>query len=167
MFAPYCMSSNSKFKYRISLSQANEIMVAQDGQKVDGYTFENIKLEYSTIQSPSLYNQIQNEFQLKSLIFEDVNYLQPDNWGKDTTIINKKINLACQSMRNIVMFFKKGTLADSEECVFPKITRVDVTIDGFPNAVYSQGLRVSRLFAEARYVFFNHDTDTLSITDFF
>lgn len=70
-------------------------------------------------------------------------------------------------MKYIVMLFKKKTLTDSEEYVFPSIKKVDVTIEGIPNSVYSQGLGMSRLFIEARKVFLNRNTDTLSITDFF
>ena len=65
------------------------------------------------------------------------------------------------------MLFKKKTVTDSEEYVFPSIKSVKVTIEGIPNSVYSQGLNMSRLFIEARKVLLNNDTDTLSITDFF
>ena len=88
-------------------------------------------------------------------------------WASGTVIINKSINTPCESMGYIVMFFKKNTLTDSEEYVFPNIKRVDVTIEGIPNSVYSQGLNQSTLFSEARKVFLNYETDTLPITDFF
>ena len=69
-------------------------------------------------------------------------------------------------MKHIVMLFKKKTLRDSEEYVYPKIKRVDVTIEGNLNSVYSQGLVKSKLFEEARKVFLNYETDTLTLTDF-
>ena len=64
-------------------------------------------------------------------------------------------------MKQVVMLFKKKTLMDSEEYVYPKINRVDITIEGNPNSVYSQGLTKAKLFEEARKVFLNHVTDTL------
>ena len=70
-------------------------------------------------------------------------------------------------MKQVAMLFKKKTLTDSEEYVYPKIKRVVVTIEGNPNSVYSQGLTKAKLFEEARKVFLNHVTDTLSLTDLF
>ena len=141
-------------------------MVAQTNQKVAGYSLEDVRLEYS-IENPDVYNKALSSFQSRTLVFEDVTFIDEENWGKDTTIINKTINLPCSSMKHIVMLFKKKTLTDSEEYVYPKIKRVDVTIEGNPNSVYSQGLVKSKLFEEARNVFLNYETDTLTLTDFF
>ena len=136
-------------------------------QKVAGYTLEDVRLEYSSIENPDTYNKALNSFQSRTLVFEDVTFIDEESWGKDTTIINKTINLPCSSMKQVVMLFKKKTLTDSEEYVYPKINRVDVTIGRNPNSVYSQGLTKAKLFEEARKVFLNHVTDTLSLTDFF
>ena len=70
-------------------------------------------------------------------------------------------------MKYIVMHFRKKALTDSEEYVYPGVKRVDMLIEGNPNAVYSMGLVKSKLFEEARKVFLNYETDTLALTDFF
>ena len=120
LYAPLDMGN--KIKYVLILPQANEIMIAQSGQEVVGYSLEDIRLEYSTIESPSVYSRALNSYQAgRSLIFERVSFLDDSHWGKDTTIINKTINLPCKSMKYILMFFKKETLTDSEEYVFPSI----------------------------------------------
>ena len=142
-------------------------MVAQSGQKVAGYSLEDIRLEYSTIENSNIYSQALNEYEGRSLTFKNISFVDEMPWGKDTVLINKTINSPCESMGYIVMFFRKNTLTDSEEYVFPNIKRVDVTIEGIPNSIYSQGLGLSRLFSEARKVFLNYETDTLPITDFF
>ena len=67
----------------------------------------------------------------------------------------------------MVMLFKKKTLTDSEEYVYPKINRVDVTIEGNPNSVYSQGLTKAKLFEEARKVFLNYVTEPFPLQTFF
>ena len=161
LYAPFGMKGN--IRYILFLPKADEIMVAQSGQKVAGYSLEDIRLEYSTIKNSNIYNQALNEYEGRSLIFRDISFVDAVPWGKDTVLINKTINSPCESMGYIV----KNTLTDSEEYVFPNIKRVDVTIEGIPNSIYSQGLGLSRLFSEAREVFLNHETDTLSITDFF
>ena len=165
LYAP--LDTGNIIKYKLIFPKADEIMVAQTSQKVAGYTLEDVRLEYSSIENPDVYNKALNSFQSRTLVFEDVTFIDEENWGKDTTIINKTINLPCSSMKHIVMLFRKKTLTDSEEFVFPKIKRVDVTIEGNPNSVYSQGLVKPKLFEEARMVFLNYETDTLTLTDFF
>ena len=165
LYAP--LDAGNIIKYKLIFPKADEIMVAQTSQKVAGYTLEDVRLEYSSIENPDVYNKALNSFQSRTLVFEDVTFIDEENWGKDTTIINKTINLPCSSMKHIVMLFRKKTLTDSEEFVFPKIKRVDVTIEGNPNSVYSQGLVKPKLFEEARMVFLNYETDTLTLTDFF
>lgn len=100
-------------------------------------------------------------------MFNHVTMMEREIWEKDKTLINKTINYPRQSMKYIVMLFKKKTVTDSEEYVFPSITSVKVTIEGIPNSVYSQELNLSRLFIEARKVFLDYHIDTMPITKFF
>ena len=165
LYAP--LDAGNIIKYKLIFPKAEEIMVAQSSQKVAGYRLEDVRLEYSSIENPDVYNKALNSFQSRTLVFKDVNFIDEENWGKDTTLVNKTINLPCSSMKYIVMFFRKKTLTDSEEYVYPGIKRVDVTIKGNPNSIYGQGLTKPKLFEEARKVFLNYETDTLSLTDFF
>ena len=48
LFAPYDMLSD--IRYKITLPTADDIMIHQSGQKVDGYTLDDIKLEYEIIE---------------------------------------------------------------------------------------------------------------------
>ena len=66
-----------------------------------------------------------------------------------------------------MLFKEEKPITDSEEYVYPKIKKVSINIESNPNAVYSQPMVKSKLFAEARKVFLNHVTDTVSITDFY
>ena len=43
--------------YILTVPEASEIMVAQGGQKVDGYKLENLELEYETIDNYSLASE--------------------------------------------------------------------------------------------------------------
>jgi hypothetical protein len=62
-------------------------------------------------------------------------------------------------MKAIVMLFTNKTKTDSEEYIYPNIEKVRVTIEGVPNAVYSQGIPKTRLYEEARRLF---GTDEIS-----
>ena len=59
-------------------------MVAQSSQKVAGYTLEDVRLEYSSIENPDIYNKALNRFQSRTLVFEDITFIDEESWGKDT-----------------------------------------------------------------------------------
>lgn len=95
LYAPYGMNSN--FQYRIILPKASDIMVAQSSQEVAGHALEDIKLEYVTIEDSTMYNQALNSYQIgRSLIFDYITMMDTEVWRKDTTLINKTINVPCQ-----------------------------------------------------------------------
>ena len=56
LYAPFTMNNN--FQYLIQLPQASSIMTAQNGENVDGYSLENLELEYETIENPTLADRI-------------------------------------------------------------------------------------------------------------
>ena len=92
-------------------------MVAQSGQSVAGYTLEDIKLEYETIEDADVYHNALNTYDIgRSLSYEHVTLFKREIW--DATLINKNINLPRKSMRAIVMLFKPRTSTDSEEYIF-------------------------------------------------
>ena len=68
LYAPYGMINN--FQYIITLPKASDIMVAQSGQSVAGYTLENLELEYETIENLDLAEQVLEKYsQGRSLSF--------------------------------------------------------------------------------------------------
>ena len=97
LFAPYGMNSN--IRYKIRSPSANDIMVAQSSQTVGGYSLKDIKLEYSTIEDSDIYSLALNSYQVgRSLMFNHITMMEREILGKDTTMINKTINLPRQSM---------------------------------------------------------------------
>ena len=79
--------------------------------------------------------------------------MKKTEWSKDSSIINETINVPRRSMKAIVMLFMNKTKTDNEEYVYPNIEKVRVTVEGVPNAVYSQGIPKTRLYEEARRLF--------------
>ena len=51
------------------------------------------------------------------------------------------------------MLFKYADTVDSEEYIFPNIKKVEISIDGDPNMVYSKALKTDDLYHKARRVF--------------
>jgi hypothetical protein len=128
-------------QYVITLPAADEIMNAQGGEKVEGYTLENIALEYESIDNIELARKVESQYNAgRKLSFQHVILMKKTEWSKDSTIINETINVPRRSMKAIVMLFTNKTKTDSEEYVYPNIEKVRVTVEGVPNAVYSQGI---------------------------
>ena len=158
----------NNFQYAITLPSAAEIMKAQSGSAVEGYSLENIELEYETIENQDLTNSITEGYEIgRSLSFEHVTLMKTTEWDKDSTLINETINLPRKSMRAVVLLFKSKTPGGSEEYVYPHIDSVKVTIEGVPNSVYSQGIPKSRFYEEAGRLFGCNDERAISICKFY
>ena len=74
-----------RFVYEIKLSDTVDIMEAQSGQKVDGYTLENLQLQYETIDNMVIRKGYMEN---RTLHYEHVSLLQTKIWDKATTLIN-------------------------------------------------------------------------------
>jgi hypothetical protein len=161
----------SGFEYTITLPKADKIMVAQSGQEVEGYTLKNIHLEYETIENEELAKRVNEGYETgRSLSYEHATLLKTTVWTKGITRFNETINVPRVSMRAVVLLFRNKTVTDSEEYVFPNIEKVKVTIDGKPNAIYSQGLTYEHFYDEAKRLFGlknNTCNDNLSVRKFF
>ena len=157
LFAPSALNGGIEFNFKTP--DASDIMIAQSGESVGGYALKEPKLIYESIESPEMYSQAVTDYTRTEFSFTDVSYLKPTNWLKDQTSVVETINVPRKSMRAIVILFKHADTEDSEEYVYPNITKVDVTIDGRPNAVYSNGISTDDLYREAKRVFHVKDTN--------
>ena len=156
LFAPSALNGSVEFNFKTP--SASEIMIAQSGESVGDYALKEPKLIYEFIESPNMYSQAAAEYADTDFPFVDISYLTT-NWGKDQTSVVESVNVPRRSMRAIVMLFKHADTVDSEEYIYPNITKVDVTIDGRPNAVYSNGIGTDDLYREARRIFYVKDTN--------
>jgi hypothetical protein len=147
-YVPFNMNNNPM--YILTLPQADEIMTAQGGEQVDGYKLDNLELEYETIENDVLASEVSRMY---SLSYKHVTLMRTSNWDKDITIVNENINIPRKSMSAIVLLFTNRVRTDSEEYIYPNIDKVNVTIEGVPNAVFSQGLPKNRFFEEAKRFF--------------
>ncbi len=127
LFAPSAFNGGVEFNFRTP--DTSNIMIAQSGESVGGYSLKEPKLIYESIESPEMYSQAAAD------------------------------NVPRKSMRAMVILFKYADTEDSEEYVYPNITKVDVTIDGRPNAVYSNGMSTDDLYREAKRIFYLKDSN--------
>jgi hypothetical protein len=152
LYVPFNMNNNPM--YILTLPEASEIMMAQGGQKVDGYKLENLELEYETIENDVLASEVSRLYSTgRTLSYKHVTLMRTGNWDKDITIVNENINIPRKSMLAVVLLFTNKVRTNSEEYIYPNIDKINVTIEGVPNAIYSQGLPKDRFFEEAKIFF--------------
>jgi hypothetical protein len=75
--------------------------------------------------------------------------------NKSDTLWNVNLNVSARSMKGILMLFEDPAgggasyARDTEAFYNPKIEKVEITIEGVPNQLYSQGMRTYQLWGEA------------------
>jgi hypothetical protein len=63
----------NNLQYVITLPEADEIMNAHGGEYVEGYTLENIELEYESIDNIELARKVESQYNAgRKLSFEHV-----------------------------------------------------------------------------------------------
>ena len=71
LYAPHDMTNN--LQYIITLPKAADIMVAQSGQSVGGFTLENLELEYETMENQDLVSDVISGYEAgRSLSYEQL-----------------------------------------------------------------------------------------------
>ena len=60
--------------------------------------------------------------------------------NKSDTLWNINLNVPARSMKGILMLFEDPDRTSTEAYYNPKITKVEVTIEGVPNQLYSKGM---------------------------
>ena len=91
-YAPYHMINNLQFI--ITLPKASDIMVAESGESVGGYTHENLELEYETVENQDIPTEVMSVYETgRSLSYEHVTLMKTTEWDKDSTTLNETINL--------------------------------------------------------------------------
>ena len=167
VYAPFLMNNNPR--YIITLPSSSEVLIAQRGETLGAYSLENIQLEYETIDDPDLASQVTSLYSTgRSLSYEHVTLMKTVVWNANDTLVNENVNLPRKSMKAIVLLFNKSIVTDSEEFVYPNIDSIKLTIEGVPNAVYSQGIPKSRLYDEACRLFSQGVTDQfMTVEKFF
>ena len=156
-YAPYDMCG---FSYKITFPNPEKIMKAQTNETIGNYKLVDMKLEYDVIESTQLVEEVKGKFNLdRSLGYDHTTLLKVLPWSKDSTMQSIDINIPRRSMKAVVSLFTKKDAEDSEEFVFPNLTRVDVAVEGNPNDIYSQALAKRDMYSEAVRFFGNNECE--------
>ena len=123
------------------------------------YDIENISLEYEIVTQPELARMIANQYNGRLVILYDrILRHRKISRDKSDSLWNITLNLPARSMKGVLMLFEDVTAQqpfarNTESFYNPKITKVEVTIEGIPNQLFSQGMRAYQMWDEARKLF--------------
>ena len=130
----------------------NEVIKSTDPDST--YKIKNICLEFDMVSDIELTRQIRQQVSGKMVIFYDriLRHRKiPKN--KSDTLWNINLNVPAKSMKGILMLFEDPERTNTEDYYNPKITKVEITIEGVPNQLYSQGMKAYQQWDEINKYF--------------
>ena len=116
-------------------------------------TISNISLEFDTIINASLASQIRMEYMKSSILYDRILRAQIIPLNDSSTSFSVDINSPSKSLKGVLLIFTKERSAtkctrDTEEFFIPKITKVEVTVEGVPNELYAQNMEYRHQYDE-------------------
>ena len=121
-------------------------------KKTDGtYKITDISLEYDIVTQPELARSIRSEYDKMVLLYDRVIQHSQIPVNKSDTKWNWSFNDTCKLLKGILVLFEeeKPYVRDMSKFYNPKIQKVTVTVEGKPNQLYSQGMRLFEQYDEA------------------
>ena len=150
----------SRLTYELTFSDYSDVIKSMDPDAT--YTISNISLEFDTIINASLASQIRTEYIKSSILYDRILRAHIIPLNKSDTSFSVDINSPSKSLKGVLLIFTQERSAtkfarDTEEFYNPKITKVEVTVEGVPNELYAQNMKyrhqydeIVKLFAEGQ-----------------
>ena len=156
----YQYGLGSRLTYELTFIDYSNVIKATDPDAT--YTISNISLEFDTITNASLASQIRTEYMKCSILYDRILRARIIPINKSDTSFSVDINSPSKSLKGVLLIFMQERSAtkfarDTEEFYNPKITKVEVTVEGVPNELYAQNMEyrhqsdeIVKHFAEGR-----------------
>ncbi len=152
----YQKSLADKLEFELWFNTHDRVIQAV-GDPDASYRIENISLEYEVVHQPDIARLIRNQYSNQlAFLYDRVLRHRVTNADKSDAIWTFHIPLAARSMKGVLFLFEDPAgafLRDPEYFYNPKITRVETTIEGVSNQLYSDGLRAYQMWDEAKRYF--------------
>ena len=156
----YQYGLGSRLTYELTFANYSDVIKSTDTDAT--YTISNISLEFDTIINASLASQIRMEYMKSSILYDRILRARIIPLNNSNTGFSVDINSPSKSLKGVLLIFTKERSAtkftrDTEEFFNPKITKVEVTMEGVPNELYAQDMEyrhqydeIVKHFAESR-----------------
>ena len=147
----YQYGLGSRLTYELTYADYSDVIKATDSDAT--YTISNISLEFDTITNVSLASQIRTEYMKSSILYDRILRARIIPLDKSDTSFSIDINSPSKSLKGILLIFTNERSAtkferDTEAFYNPKITKVEVTVEGVPNELYAQNMEYRHQYDE-------------------
>ena len=147
----YQYGLGSRLTYELTFNHYGDVIKATDPDAT--YTISNISLEFDTIINASLASQVRTEYMKSSILYDRILRARIIPLDKSDTSFSVDINSPSKSLKGVLLIFTKERSAtkftrDTEEFYNPKITKVEVTVEGVPNELYAQNMEYRHQYDE-------------------
>ena len=148
----YQAGLGDRLEYELTFNDYNKVINSSD---VDAsYTIKNICLEFDTVSDTELARQIGQQTNGKmAILYDRILRHRKITKNKSDTLWNINLNVPARSMKGILMLFEDPERTNTEDFYNPKITKVEMTIEGVPNQLYSQGMKAYQQWDEINKFF--------------
>ena len=143
----YQYGLGSRLTYELTFAGYSDVIKATNPDAT--YTISNISLEFDT----SLSSQIRTEYMKISILYDRILRARIIQLNDSDTSFSVDINSPSKSFKGVLLIFTKERSAtkftcDTEEFFNPKITKVEVTVEGVPNELYAQNMEYRHQYDE-------------------
>ena len=147
----YQYGLGSRLTYKLTFANYSDVIKSMDPDAT--YTISNISLEFDTIINASLASQIRTEYMKSSILYDRILRARIIQLNKSNTSFSVDINSPSKSLKGVLLIFTQERSAtkfarDTEEFYNPKITKVEVTVEGVPNELYAQNMEYRHQYDE-------------------
>ena len=129
----YQYGLGSRLTYELTFADYSDVIKANKPDAT--YTISNISLEFDTTINASLASQIRTEYMESSILYDRILRARIIPLNKSDTSFSIDINSPSKSLKGVLLIFTQERSAtkfarDTEEFYNPKITKVEVTMEG-------------------------------------
>ena len=147
----YQYGLGSHLTYELTFADYSDVIKATNPDAT--YTISNISLEFDTIINASLASQIRTEYMKSSILYDRILRACIIPLNNSDTSFSIGINSPSKSLKGILLIFTEERSAtkftrNTEEFFNPKITKVEVTVEGVPNELYAQNMEYRHQYDE-------------------
>ena len=156
----YQYGLGSRLTYELTFADYSDVIKATNPDAT--YMISNIRLAFDTVINASLASQIRTEYMKSSILYNRILRARIIPLNNSDTSFSVDINSPSKSLKGVLLIFTKERSAtkftgDTKGFFNPKITKVELTVEGVPNELYAQNMvyrhqydEIVKHFAEGR-----------------
>ena len=149
----YQYGLGSRLTYKLTFADYSDVIKATNPDAISTFTNSNISLEFDTVINASLSSQIRTEYMKCNILYDRILRARIIPLNKSDTSFSIDINSPSMSLKGVLLIFTEEGSAtkfgrDTEEFYNPKVTKVEITVEGSPNELYAQNMEYRHQYDE-------------------